>query len=69
MAHNHNQNHDHIYLLVRKPSHANGHGGNEGNALPTGRDEPVCESHPWKALKVENVKGEKPKPPTEDPES
>ena len=36
--------------MIRKPSHADGHGGNECDALPTGGDEPVGESHPRKTL-------------------
>ena len=42
-----------IHLMIRKPSHADGHGGNECDALPAGGDEPVGESHPRKALHIE----------------
>ena len=44
-----------IHLMIRKPSHADGHGGNECDALPAGRDEPVGESHPRKTLHIEFV--------------
>ena len=44
-----------IHLMIRKPSHAYGHGGNECDALPAGRDEPVGESHPRKTLHNEIV--------------
>ena len=44
-----------IHLMIRKPSHAYGHGGNECDALPAGRDEPVGESHPRKTLYNEIV--------------
>ena len=39
--------------MIWKPSHADGHGGNECDALPAGGDEPVGESHPRKALHIE----------------